>query len=845
MHIKELNMYLEAYKDCRIILFVGTVQVSIEPPTIPVVLKYVPHNNATSIQHLLDAFGKNEIDFGSRMIQLEGRKLFCTAYFPIMYNITIMDYICISKQVSLDFNWNSWSYFKHNVELIVFGKDLATEAIDFKFVNLGSFRCDFNLPVTLLDLGTNESYLGKVYYNVQGASRIEMFGDSGIRWNPYSFSLKNMREHSPPNFALSVDLKFDSVVINRPLFIKCGNSSTFEIGNSEIKKFLGTPFDMKWLRAQIIQRRMDIDYWELISFPTTFLRYVAYMHMLEGVRACFHVEQKGPHSERMNEQFYRANFLYAYAARTEQSAWKFRFGHTRFVVPRIALIGSVQKRFATCNGVMKKVAFSLYSNPYDLLSWIWILLSSFLIIPSSIALLGKLKNMKCSTHETMKLYMRSLSSSVFLLIDVGIGITDTFLVATGLLNIVRLIFGPWLLILIVIVNAYKGLITSYMLAPLKPTDLWTHISQLDGFFVFASGWEYYNKLLSEYQDMSVISLDPIGCNCMELGITPLKHSSPELHIPEFYDNCTHYQSIKKHVPPLQSLYSTFTSDAVSQCATHRFQAANSSWLHVRYPSDTQLTHSRETTLDLHPKMGQFINAWYSGGHGNVDYFPLIEACGKTASVEDDYKLKKLIIQSGYKRVTSKPPKEPIHFSTGNNSFLSDWMFFRFPVEPTLLIKSYVKYVEEYKYQRFQKLMAFGIYPLWEKWSRILLERPSALEFDKMEEAIDGYNIPKRLGMDGNVNSIFMIWGILIGVTIVTVSIELLISKYEYGTSTTKVRAGIPTTRFTFESFRNIRVPTTFVTIWIRTSMFYFQKCQPKTWLTGKRIRLFKLLRFDS
>jgi len=181
----------------------------------------------------------------------------------------------------------------------------------------------------------------------------------------------------------------------------------------------------------------------------------------------------------------------------------------------------------------------------------------------------------------------------------------------------------------------------------------------------------------------------------------------------------------------------------------------------------------------------------------------------------------------------------------------------------------VKYVEEYKNERFQKLMACGIYRLWEKWSRILLERPSALEFEKMEEAIDVYNnIPKTLGMDGNVKSIFMILGILIGVTIVTVSTELLISKYEYGLGTTKVHAVIPTTRFTFksfrniricitfksfrkirtttfESFRNIRVPTMFVSLWIRTSMLYFQKCQLKIWLTGRKIKLLKLVGLDS
>jgi len=861
MYIEELNMYLEAYKDCRIILFVGTVQISIEPPTIPIVLKYVPHN-ATSIKHLLDSFGKTEIDFGHRMIQLDGRKLFCTAYFPILLNIAIMDYICISKQVSGNWNWNSWYYLTKNVELIIFGKDLVTGVRDGKFISLNLYRCDFNLPVTLLDLGANESYPGNVYYNIQGAIRIEMFGVSGIRLTPYSFSLKNIRELAHPNFALSVDPNLDSDggSRRRPLFIKCGNTSTFEIGYSEIKKFLGTPFDMKWLRAQIIQRGIGLDYWDFpyVPFPAAFLRYVADMHMLEGVRACFHLEQKAPHSERMNEQFYRINFLYA--SRTE---WWFRNSdfdlgevgiNSGSVVPRVALTGSMQKRFATCNGVMKKVAFSLYSNPYDPLGWVLILLSSFLIIPSSIAVLGKLKNMRFSTHDTIKLYLSSLSSSVFLLIDVGISISDTFLVATGLLNIVRLIFGPWLLVLIVIVNAYKGLITSYMLSPLKPTELWTHISQLDGFFVFASGREYYSKILVE-NGSKVIGVDPIGCDCMEIGITTSKYPSLELEFPEFYDNCTHYQSIKKNVPPLQSLYTTFTNDLASQCATHKFHD-NSTWLHVRYLGDTRLLQSRGTTPDLLPKnMGQFINEQYMDKGGGVDHFPLIEACEKTASVEDDYKLKQLIIQSGYKRVTSKPPKEPIHFSTGIHAFLSHWISFRFPVDSEIALEFYIKYVEEYKYERFQKLMAFGIYPLWKKWSRILLESPSALEFAKMEEAIDGYNnIPKVLGLDGNVKSIFVIWGILIGVTTITVSIELLISKYKYGPSTTKVCTVISTTAFklfinirttTFESFRNIRVPNKFVSIWSRTCMSYFQKCQPKTWLTGERIRLFKLLRLDS
>jgi len=70
-------------------------------------------------------------------------------------------------------------------------------------------------------------------------------------------------------------------------------------------------------------------------------------------------------------------------------------------------------------------------------------------------------------------------------------------------------------------------------------------------------------------------------------------------------------------------------------------------------------------------------------------------------------------------------------------------------------------------------MQSGIHELWHKWAKILLHSPSTNEMKRKQDFIDRYKaLPKKLTLNLNIVSIFIIYGLGILASTLFLCIEL-------------------------------------------------------------------------
>jgi len=131
-------------------------------------------------------------------------------------------------------------------------------------------------------------------------------------------------------------------------------------------------------------------------------------------------------------------------------------------------------QFATCDGVKTEMSFVIYIKTYGFSSWLWLLFYAFLFLPISLVLTLLIK--KVPKNVMLYLSKQIFSSSMSSLVEVSSHINEATLLQFELRHMFRIIFGVWVLALVVVIIAYTRLFTSFVLAPLKPTHSWNRIS---------------------------------------------------------------------------------------------------------------------------------------------------------------------------------------------------------------------------------------------------------------------------------------------------------------------------------------------------------------------------------
>jgi len=461
---------------------------------------------------------------------MEGRKVFCSTYFSILYNVQLSGYLCSARDTT------AWKYIEqHNVQLLIVGTDI-------QYRHYQSSCCSWWLHIIIIEIrptrALNESHIvpEKTYYRVF-QFKIYLNYDIGfLSCPPLNISYCSKR----PSYGIYFPK--DAQDSGNPI---CGTYAnyTFRISKLHVDAYLGSAFQMKTSKGIKV-----VDY----------LTYVAEFHALIGSRICY---SGYPTGQWLMEKKHRyVPDPEPYIVWPKDLRGKLWVQNVPSIIaagksiPLVLLTGVTLVNFATCNGVGQRFSFLIYVQPYD--AWCWsLIIFGTSLVPVALALLAKFQ--LGPIPASWKFITALFWSSASILVDSSSNVDDSILMQMKICTKCRLIFGSWFLVAVVIVNANKSLLTSNILAPPTPTHTWTSLNQLEGFYIADEGLSYTQFLGRAAENPTSIEASVLGSlpwDCAELGMPDSGAGKLGL-----VTNCTNYVSHKHFnacavcIPTLDSL----------------------------------------------------------------------------------------------------------------------------------------------------------------------------------------------------------------------------------------------------------------------------------------------------
>jgi hypothetical protein len=169
---------------------------------------------------------------------------------------------------------------------------------------------------------------------------------------------------------------------------------------------------------------------------------------------------------------------------------KHLFNNEQFVI----VLHENYLKFVTCHGVHTPLDFHLYVRPFEMWSWAFIVIYGLLIIPLSILILYW-----ASQWALDKILPFSLSESIQLFTDLlfykyaavleNVQNESPVLKRLPLIGPVKfynIIFASWILILVVLTNAYRGLVVSDLTSPRELTGGFDSLSNRTNMTLYVS-----------------------------------------------------------------------------------------------------------------------------------------------------------------------------------------------------------------------------------------------------------------------------------------------------------------------------------------------------------------------
>jgi len=150
--------------------------------------------------------------------------------------------------------------------------------------------------------------------------------------------------------------------------------------------------------------------------------------------------------------------------------------------------------FITCDGVRQDISFNFYMAPYDYGSWLTIFGFSFIMLPLTVWVLFQSRlQTSISADQHLNLLIDLVYFNISFGLDVGAELPNVLKKAPRALENANRILGLWILLLIVLVNAYKGIVTTELTAAAAVTTTHFNITKMDGFTYFVSA-EFFQIL---------------------------------------------------------------------------------------------------------------------------------------------------------------------------------------------------------------------------------------------------------------------------------------------------------------------------------------------------------------
>jgi len=423
-------------------------------------------------------------------------------------------------------------------------------------------------------------------------------------------------------------------------------------------------------------------------------------------------------------------------------------GNAQFIVT-----GSSGMSFTTKQGVARTHSYSIYITPYDGRSWAGILIFTILIPLIFLVAAASLK-----MPSKFELFGRVLMLNVSALLNVSPDISTTVF-NSKFRRVFYCTIGIWFLLLVVLVEAYGGVIVRDLVAPPPWIHKWSKLKELRGFAIF--GPENYinieEKLHSvmgaEYELRMRGFGDVWYCACAKKRI--IDHCKPQ------HDKYCEwlYGNLSEFGLNLESLEAGVASATCAEDYGACFRRPNKVNMVTLVPHGDKMDYQRLANLFfVRSNMEQFdvkSNKYFS------DVYKAIKNRRYVAFMDDKERVHTFKLFANSKEEEQDTGR---HYLTG-----SEIIFKNVIGHQILFSRGQLKSEHKWSiYGRLRGLMESGIYGLWEKWERIHFPRLSD-EIEKSQGKTRG--LPKALTLRTNSVSIFMICTTLVGISLLCLLAE--------------------------------------------------------------------------
>jgi len=413
--------------------------------------------------------------------------------------------------------------------------------------------------------------------------------------------------------------------------------------------------------------------------------------------------------------------------------------------------------FTTKEGIRRMLDFELYVRVYDGLSWLFILFFCILFVPAVIWMLVFIHSHPMST---IAIYGQLLALTYSTLLEVSPE-TPSVLMEMSRKFKFRIIIGSWLLLSIVLTNAYKGLVVTDLTAPQPLTGTYSHFRDLEE-FILVSAQHFIDRMretIHGFRDHATLRAGLISNpSCMSLSEYTINNKAEE--------PCAYAEYIFDLVPGDQRYNYSGRQPAVClQIQTQESISITKAYNTIRESNSELLSGVRwykwENTCELEsfglPKK-LFILRRNSYDKSILTLYKqsletsntLARILPKSAVVETTEIINSLNAYVGTLKPHNVKGRKELDFMKGKEGIYED----------NLYIEIHSRKYAKPLYDRIQLIFGSGIYQIWDKWVKVFhptLDDELIMEHLKLEARYDSR--VEKLDLQGNVISAFYIYGV--------------------------------------------------------------------------------------
>jgi len=438
--------------------------------------------------------------------------------------------------------------------------------------------------------------------------------------------------------------------------------------------------------------------------------------------------------------------------------------------------------FMTCDGVIQPISFYFYSVPYDVGSWSAILGFTFWILPFFVWMASKAKTRvvvgrKVREENGLSLFV----DVVFYNLSLGFEVSPEVPKLLGSMTpAITLVLGLWSLFTVVLVNAYKGIVTADLTSHAPISGNFTKLVETEGFTFYAGIYVFgrienliRSKTLSRFGTQVHAVPNLKGCLCYPdvPAVIPLicQLGLPRRANWSYYsesDSCAKVSGILNSLnltlekPPKPTFCAQNHGDGIIRGLIHHYRQNG------KLPENTKGLKLRcDRVYLIHRQERANVTKWspipfqksllvpmkyLDGESDDTPIYQSISNCDKSGYIGRNHELDRLIASSvdvNYRKGSEKI----FHTQTGIALYRGDYLL-------------------EQIYRSLLRLRATGIYQIWEEWyTRFSKSEEKKSHSGKTANKTEGQEVP--LSIKSNIKTIFFAWLGFIPISILAFGIE--------------------------------------------------------------------------